>query len=119
MRDRLRADLFAAVKVRDRTASAALRSVLASIDNAEAVQMDSGADGHVGSEHVAGAVSGLGAAERRRRAVSDEEIAAIIRDELSQHLDAVARASAAGMLKRADEHAGRARVLSRYLPDPM
>lgn len=107
------------MKAQDRTASAALRSAPAAIDNAGAVAMDAEADRHRGCEFVASAVSGLGAAERRRREVANEEIVAIIRDELRQHLDAAARASAAGRPDLADEHAGQARVLSRYVPDPI
>jgi uncharacterized protein len=105
------------MKARDRTASTALRSALAAIDNAEAVDLDVFSDDRLGSEHVTGAVSGLGAAERPRREVGDEEIVAIIRDELGQHLDAATRANALGKPDLADEHAGQARVLSRYLPD--
>lgn len=119
MRDRLRADLYIAMKARNRVASAALRAALAAIDNAGAVEIDARADGHPGSQFVAGAAPGLGAAERRRREVTDEEIVAIIRDELRQHLDAVDRANAAGRPDLADEHAGQARVLSRYVPHPI
>jgi uncharacterized protein YqeY len=88
------------------------------MDNAEAVEIDTGAEGHLGSEHIAGAVSGLGAAERRRRELADEDVAAIIRDELRQHLDAAARATAAGKPELADEHAGQAGVLLGYVPEP-
>lgn len=121
VKDRLRADLYAAMKAQDRTASAALRSALAAIENAEAVEIDAGADGHDhgGSDHVAGAAAGLGTAERPRREIGDEQIAAILRDELRQHLDAAAHATAAGKPDLADENARQARVLSRYVPDPI
>ncbi|WP_051179065.1 hypothetical protein [Nocardia concava] len=83
LRDRLRAALPAAMKSRDRPATAALRSALGAIDNAEAVD---------GSEVRAGAIEssavGLGAAERARRDLTEAEIAAIVRAEIDERLTA-------------------------------
>ncbi|WP_278255357.1 GatB/YqeY domain-containing protein [Nocardioides convexus] len=63
--ERLRADLTAAMRRRDRAAVSTLRSVLATIANAEAVPV---ADTPAATEGpVAGAVVGLGAAEAPRR----------------------------------------------------
>ncbi|GAB0107961.1 hypothetical protein JMUB6875_69640 [Nocardia sp. JMUB6875] len=81
LRDRLRAAIPAAMKARDRAAVAALRSALAAIDNAEAVD---------GSEVRAGAIEasavGLGAAERARRDLTEADIAAIVRAEIDERL---------------------------------
>ncbi|UGT42145.1 GatB/YqeY domain-containing protein [Nocardia yamanashiensis] len=78
LRDRLRAAVPVAMKARDRTATAALRSALAAIDNAEAVD---------GSDVQAGAIEssavGLGAAERERRILTEADIEAIVRAEIA------------------------------------
>ena len=59
MRARLRQDLTAAMKARDAVAVTALRSAIAAIDNAEAVEVPGEPTAPVGSEHFAGAVPGL------------------------------------------------------------
>lgn len=83
LRDRLRAAVPVAMKARDRTATAALRSALAAIDNAEAVD---------GSDVQAGAIEssavGLGAAERERRILTEADIEAIVRAEIADRLTA-------------------------------
>ena len=55
VRSRLRSDLTAALKAGDRLAVAALRSALAAIDNAEAVDAGSLPQRATSSEHLAGA----------------------------------------------------------------
>ncbi|MVU76605.1 hypothetical protein GPX89_05020 [Nocardia sp. ET3-3] len=83
LRDRLRTALPAAMKARDRAATAALRSALAAIDNAEAVD---------GSEIRAGAIEnsavGLGTAEVARRELTEADVAAIVRAEIDDRLTA-------------------------------
>ncbi|MGW4241591.1 hypothetical protein [Nocardia sp. NPDC004722] len=83
LRERLRAALPVAMKARDRAATAALRSALAAIDNAEAVD---------GSEVRAGAIEnspvGLGSAEVARRHLSESDIDAIVRTEIADRLTA-------------------------------
>ncbi|WP_067711598.1 hypothetical protein [Nocardia yamanashiensis] len=83
LRDRLRTAVPVAMKARDRTATAALRSALAAIDNAEAVD---------GSDVQAGAIEssavGLGAAERERRILTEADIEAIVRAEIADRLTA-------------------------------
>jgi uncharacterized protein YqeY len=115
MKEALRADLQSAMKARDRDAVAALRSLLAAIDNAEAVDVDVAANSNVSSEHVAGGVAGLGAAERPRRELSEAELIAIVAEERRQHLDAAARAESAGLPDIARTHAAQAGALDAYL----
>ena len=87
LRAALTAALTGALSARDMIAAAAIRSALAAIGNAEAVQprpKPGPATGTapaqegthrtpVGSEHIAGAAAGLGAAEAARRQLTEEE----------------------------------------------
>ena len=106
IRAQMRRGLVAAMKARDQQAVAALRSTLARIDNAEAVDPDGlapeGEDGelfdvdgfdadavdpgpapHRGEGHpaVAGSILGVGAAEVDRRVLTPEERAAMVGDD--------------------------------------
>ncbi|WP_433672021.1 hypothetical protein ACQP06_10430 [Nocardia sp. CA-136227] len=83
LRERLRAALPAAMKVRDRHATAALRSALAAIDNAEAVD---GSDARAGA--IESSAVGAGAAERPRRVLTEAEVVAIVRAEIDERLTA-------------------------------
>ncbi len=85
LRERLRAALPVAMKARDRNATAALRSALAAIDNAEAVEASDIRAGAIENSAV-----GLGAAERPRRALTESEIADIVRAEINERLTAAA-----------------------------
>jgi uncharacterized protein YqeY len=119
LRDRLRRALPAAMKARDRPAVAALRSALAAIDNAEAVDpaqewpddvaWDPGPGGWeaadpgapvVDSAHpgFAGTVAGVGATEVERRSLSPTQMENIVRGEIED------REIAAAALERAGQH---------------
>jgi uncharacterized protein len=98
VRERLRAALPAALKARDAVAVAALRSALAAIDNAEAVEGAPAPPPGAGSAPIAGAVVGLGAAEVERRRLTDAQMAAIVRAEVAE------REAAARAYERADRH---------------
>jgi uncharacterized protein YqeY len=85
LRPQLRAALTKAMKARDTAAVAALRSALAAVDNAEAV--DPGAAGLAvssGEGPVAKSAAGLGAADVPRRELSDDDEAAIVRAEIGE-----------------------------------
>jgi uncharacterized protein len=113
---RLRAALTTALSSRDMIAAAAIRSALGAIGNAEAVPVPDGSqpvpDGtqpvraRAGSEHVAGAAAGLGAAEAERRHLSEAEIAAIVLAEIAERrtaadqYDRLGRADQAERLRR-------------------
>ena len=71
LRTRLRRRLSSALRDQDRPAVSALRSALAALDNAEAVQPAEGFRPEA-SEYFAGGVAGLGAAEVERRVLDAE-----------------------------------------------
>lgn len=116
LRGRLRGALPAAMKARDAAAVAALRSALAAIDNAEAVEPSRGrSPAEAGHADLVGTVAGLGAAEVERRRLQEAEVEQIVRAEVAE------RRAAADAYERAgqDERAGRLRdeadVLSSHL----
>lgn len=79
---RLRADLTAAMKARDTDTVRVLRVVLAAVANAEAQPAGGAAPTSLTvSGGIAGAASGLGAAEVERRTLTDSDVRAIIRAE--------------------------------------
>ncbi|MFE3029661.1 GatB/YqeY domain-containing protein [Nocardia tengchongensis] len=111
LRARLRVALPMAMKARDRDATAALRSALGAIDNAEAVD---------GSEVRAGAIEnsavGLGASELPRRDLTESDIAAIVRAEIDDRLSAAGEYEALpGGADRAAALRAEATVLSAHL----
>lgn len=98
VRDELTSRLRDAMRARDRSVAAALRSTLGELANAEAVPAPNVASSTLVSEHVAGAVSGLGAAEAARRELGEDEQRAIVERQRDELLD----------------HAGRLAVLCRH-----
>lgn len=116
MRDILRRDLAIALKARDRVAIAALRSTLAAIENAEAPPAHQPAPGAVGSEHVAGSVAGLGAAEVERRQLTEDDLRGIVRAEVDERAAAALEYERVGRTDLAQRVRAEAEVLGRYLP---
>ncbi len=114
MRARIRRDLTAAMKTRDATATVVLRSALAAIENAEAVVPAD--DDASGSEHVAGAVLGVGASDVPRRTLTDADVVRLLRAERDDRLSAAATLDTHGRTDRADLLRAEAGVLDRYLP---
>jgi uncharacterized protein YqeY len=82
----LRDALLAARKDRDAVRTAALRSALAAIDNAETPD-DATVDAP-SSGTIAGGVVGLGAAEVARRELSDAQIRELVHTEIDERLEA-------------------------------
>ncbi|GAB2982664.1 GatB/YqeY domain-containing protein [Amycolatopsis acidiphila] len=115
MRTSLRDDLTAALKARDRVAVTALRSALAAIDNAEAVPVDSASDSVTGNEHVAGAATGLGAAEAERRHLTEADLPSIVENEVQERSAAAQQYGQLGREDLAERLRAEAVVLSRYL----
>jgi uncharacterized protein YqeY len=112
---RLRRALPPALKARDRAAVAALRSALAAIDNAQAVEAPPAPrSGGV----VAGAVTGLGAGDAPRRELSQGDIAAIVRAEVADRRAAAADYERAGQVDAAARLTAEADVLAAHLADP-
>jgi uncharacterized protein len=100
---RLRTALAEAISSRDPIAAAAIRSALGAISNAEAVRPPAGTrSSPVSSEHVAGAVAGLGAAEATRRRLTEADMAAIVEAEVADRQSAAAQYD---RLDRADRSA--------------
>jgi uncharacterized protein len=106
----LRRALTSALKARDAVAVSALRSALAAIENASAVDAS-----HVppsNSGPIAGAVDGLGAAEVERRPV---DVGAVVAAEVQQRREAAREYAALGRPDRADRLHAEADVLAAHL----
>jgi uncharacterized protein YqeY len=115
MRASLRDDLTAALKARNRVAVTALRSVLAAIENAEAVTAARPLDTSAGNEHVAGAATGLGAAEAERRHLADADLRSVVEEEMRERSAAAEGYEQIGRNDLAQRLRAEAEVLSRYL----
>ena len=107
---RLRAALTAALGAGDRVAAAAVRSALAAVGNAEAVD-PAAQGGHadlamVPGEHFAGARAGLGAGEVPRKLLKAVDVTQIVLAEIDERHSAAAEYDRLG-------HGGRAERLRR------
>jgi uncharacterized protein YqeY len=115
----LRAALPLALRARDTEATSALRTALAAVANAEAVDVpghaSSGPDAVTGSDHVAGAVLGVGAAEVERRALTPTEVRGIVEHEVRERLVAAQGAEGAAVPAYADRLRREAEALQRVL----
>lgn len=109
LRDRMRAALKLAMRTRDGNAMGALRSALAAIDNAEAI--DPG-PAQAGAIESAGA---LGSAEARRRDLSEADIANVVRAEISERLSAAEEYKQLGSSGRSSQLHAEAEVLAALL----
>jgi hypothetical protein len=136
LHERLSRALPVAMKARDRVAVAALRSALAAIANAEAVdppqppppaqRPDHGGSGAEQLDHggsgsgpaFAGAVAGLGATEVERRRLSGVQVEEVIRAEVAERETAAAGYERAGQLEHAERLRAEAKVLTSYLDQP-
>lgn len=104
VRQKLRESLKAALKSRDEIATAALRSALSAIANAEAVDP---APNRVRL--------GVGAADVPRRELSDAEVMAIIQAEIDERMHAAAEYERLGQDDRARRLGSERDVLSTLL----
>jgi uncharacterized protein YqeY len=112
LRRRLRDALVAAMKERDRAAVTVLRSTLAAIDNAEAVDAAAAAGG---SSAIESSPVGIGVAEVERRALSEEDIVQIVRSEVAEREAVALDYDRAGRPERAEALRAEAQVLSSHL----
>jgi len=90
IRARLRGALPTAMKARERDAVTAIRSALAAIDDAEAVDADAAGLRTVDSEHLAGTAGGLGAGEVARASLDEEGTRAVVAREIAERRAAAA-----------------------------
>jgi uncharacterized protein len=114
LRTPLRRQLSAAVQEHHRPAVSALRSALAALDNAEAVRPGEDFQPEV-SQHIAGGVAGVGAAEVERRVLDVESQRALVRAEIESSLTAAMTYQQHGQRTRAAELRMGADVLAAVL----
>ncbi|WP_326794091.1 GatB/YqeY domain-containing protein [Streptomyces sp. NBC_01808] len=110
----MRADLRAAMKARRREVVSALRTALAAIDNAEAVEAPA-AEAEQGSGYVAGARAGVGSAEAARRVLSAGEVRALLRVQITERRAEAGVYERAGRAGAAERLRREADVLAAYL----
>jgi uncharacterized protein len=108
VRDRLRQALRDAMRERDRVAVAVLRSTLAAIDNAEAV--DAGAPTAGQSVRI-----GLGAAEVERRSLTTAQMETIVRAEVADRQGAARDYERAGRREHAERLRAEAELLAQVV----
>lgn len=115
LRARLRQDLRAAMKAQQRDEMAALRNLIAAIDNAESVEASSSVqEAPSSSEHVAGGVPGVGAGEAVRRALSNRDLQRIIENELWERDAQAERLTLLSRHEEASRLRSEADVIARY-----
>jgi uncharacterized protein len=115
VRSCLRQGLTTALKARDQVAVAALRSAMAAIDNAEAVDPSTDARPEASSEHIAGATAGVGSSDVRRRMLSDADVIAIVREQVGERVDAAEEYDRLGRHDQAGTLRHEAAVLAELL----
>ena len=96
-------------------AVSALRSALATIDNAEAVDATQVPSPAPGSSDVAGSVGGLWTAEVERRELTDWQVEETVRAEVRRRLTAADDYERLSQPEHAERLRAEASVLSRYL----
>ena len=99
LRQRLRDALTTAIKSRDRVAVAALRSTLAAIDNAEAVDRPPSMDRGLAIESIP---ARAGATEIARRILTPTQVEWIVRTEMAERHVAADAYEQAGQRERAE-----------------
>lgn len=117
LRARLRTDLVTAMKARRAEAVTALRTAIAVIDNAEAVDAPTQAAAHAASEHVAGTTTGVGSTEAERRVLSVDDVRALLKAQIDDRTTEADRYDGYGRHDAALRLRGEADVLRPYLTD--
>ena len=116
LRHRLRADLTAALRERDRAAVRVLRTTLSAIANAEAHPVAEVAPtGEPTHGVIAGAVAGVAATDVDRRELGIDELRSIVAAERDERLAAADEVAARGALEAAGTLRAEADLLARYL----
>lgn len=115
LRDTLCERLESAVRARDRQTVEALRSVIAALENAEAVPVASHGSPVAMSKHVAGAAVGVGAGEVPRRVLSREDERALVAREVAELRSSAATLAEAGRHERSEKLIRRAETVEELL----
>jgi uncharacterized protein YqeY len=115
VRARLSAALKESMRARDRDATGVLRSALAALDNAEAVDPATAGLEQVEHERIAGTVGGLGAGEVPRATLDEERARAVVAAEVAERRAAADDYDRVGEAERARELRGEAHLLERLL----
>ncbi len=115
LRERLSASLGAAMRGRDDVAVSALRSALAALDNAQAVDAAQ-PGGPVVATHprLAGTAAGIGAAEVERRSLTENEERGVLQAEIDERLSAAGQFDLGGRPDRAERLRAEAAVLAEH-----
>jgi uncharacterized protein YqeY len=92
-----------------------LRSAIAAIDNAEAVDVQPATRAQPNSEHVAGASAGVGSSDVERRALSDEDMTAIVHEQVRERSQAADQYEQLGRTEVAERLRQEAAVLLTYV----
>lgn len=109
----MRDDLRSAMKERRTDVVSALRTALATLDNAEAVEASGSAV--QGSEHVAGAASGVGATEAVRRTLTLDDVQGLLRALVEEQESEASRYDSLGQGDAAAQLRAGAAALAAYL----
>ncbi len=102
LRVTLRNHLTEAMRARDRQTAGAMRSVLAALENAEAVPTAHAAPA-AASEHYAGAADGVGAGEAERRVLTVDDERVIVEREIAELRSSAEVFAAVGEHQRSSE----------------
>jgi uncharacterized protein len=116
IRDAMRRDLRAAMRERDARRVSTLRTLIAAIDNAEAVPLPENplqTRTRAVSQHIA--VTGHGPSEAERRLLSEADVSAIIRAEAEALQSAAADFRTHGALAAAEDCAAKAAIALSYV----
>lgn len=108
----LRAALSSAIRGRDRAAVSALRSAIAAVENAEAVEVQAPAEGDA---RFAGSATGLGAGEAERRTLTTDEVAAVVHAEVAERRAAAQEFTGLGREDQAQRLHAEADVIQQVL----
>ncbi len=114
LHQRLRHDLTAALRERDRELARVLRTVLSAIANAEA-QPHEPTTAPLTEGVIAGAARGLGASEVARRELAAHDVVAIVRSERDEWVESAEVLASRGAPEAAVALRADAAVLDRYL----
>ncbi len=109
MKERLRADLSGSMRARNAIETEVIRSLLAALDNAEALPLDQERRASLQARF------GDGSAEAGRHSLSSEDVAAVIDAEIRHRADSAADLERLGQGDRAEILRRQAQIAERYI----